>query len=360
MVLVVRFWFLRESLRSFRLAWPTVLSFIFITSIGFVSLAFCGHIENSPLILEAVGLALSLIKISGIAVAFGIVSTLDTLSTQAWGAENYRKVGVYLQRGAILLSLVICLILGIWFNAETILNLLHQPPEVVKYSVQYIQIFSSALPAVFMYVLLQKYLQSQNIVYPFILTGIFANIVNAVAHYLFLFVAKWGIRGAAAAVASAWYANFFSLLIIIYVRKLHVKTWGGWSRESLKDWGQFARYSLFGLVMIIVKWISFEIGFFITGYIGNVSQAIHTLLCSFVYITFTIPNAISTTASIRVGNELGAGMCLSGAFVHASVSSAMILYYVQYILTLCVIYATCMICATYTISCIMIPCLYCA
>ena len=301
-------WFFQETLKSLRLTWPIILSYTFLASIGFVSLAFCGHIENSPLILEAVGLALSLIKISGLAVAVGIVSTLDTLSTQAWGAENYKKVGIYLQRGVLLLSLVICLILGIWFNAETILNLLHQPPEVVKYSVQYIQIFSSALPAVFMYILLQTYLQSQNIVYPFIFTGFFANIVNAVAHYLFLFVAKWGIRGAAGAVALTWYTLLFSLLIIIYVRKLHVKTWGGWSRESLKDWGQFAQYGILGLIMVIVEWISFEIGFIIAGFIGNVPQAIHSLLCTSMYIIFTIPKALSVTASIRVGNELGAGM----------------------------------------------------
>ena len=295
--------------------------------IAFISLAFCGHIEDSPLILEAVGLALSVITISGLAVASGLVSALDTLSTQAWGAENYRKVGVYLQRGVLLLSLVICLILGIWFNAETILNLLHQPPEVVKYSVQYIQIFSAALPAMFMYILLQKYLQSQNIVYPFILTGIFANIVNVVAHYLFLFVAKWGIRGAAGAVALTWYTLLFSLLIIIYVRKLHVKTWGGWSRESLKDWGQFARYGILSLIMVIVEWISFEVGFFIAGFVGNVQQAIHSLLCSFVFVIFTISKSLALTASIRVGNELGAG---------TSMSVVLFMYIAGYTLCMCV------------------------
>ena len=307
MVLRIR-WFFRELLKSMRLAWPIVFGFMFTTSLGFVSLAFCGHIEDSPLILEAVGLALSVIKISGIAVAVGIVSTLDTLATQAWGAGNKKKVGIYLQRGVFILSLTMCVVLSLWLNAETILNLLHQPPEVVTLSVQYIQVYSSALPAAYMYLLLQKYLQSQNIVYPFIFTGLCANIVNALAHYLFLFVAKWGIRGAAGAVALTWYTLLFSLLIIIYVRKLHVKTWGGWSRECLKDWGQFAKFSIFGLIMVVVEWISFEVGFFVSGFIGNIQQAIHSLLCTFMYILFTVPKALAVTASIRVGNELGSGM----------------------------------------------------
>ena len=301
-------WFCQELSKSIRLAWPIVLSFTFMTTLSFVSLAFCGHIEDSPLIIEAVGLALSVVKISGISVAVGIVSTLDTLATQAWGAGNHKKVGIYLQRGIIILALSNCLVLSLWFNAETILNLLHQPPEVVKMAVQYIWIFSAALPAVCMYIILQTYLQSQNIVYPFIFTGLCANVVNALVHYLFLFVAKWGIRGAAGAVALTWYTLLFSLLIIVYVRKLHVKTWGGWSRECLKDWGQFARFSIFGLIMVIVEWISFEAGFFIAGFIGNIQQAIHSLLCTFMYVLFAVPKALSVTATIRVGNELGSGI----------------------------------------------------
>jgi MATE family multidrug resistance protein len=237
----------------------------------------------------------------------GLCAAIDTLASQAWGAKNYKKIGIYVQRSVLILGLAMLLICSFWFNIESILHLIHQPPCVIDYTVQYIQVAMLALPAIFLYTILQRYLQAQNIVYPFIITGLCANILNALAHYLFLFVAKWGVQGAAGAVVLSWYTLLISLLIIIYVRKLHVKTWGGWSRECLKDWGQFAKFSVLGLCMVIVEWISFEIGFFVSGFVGNIQQAIHSLLCSFIFVLFTISKALSMTAAIRVGNELGAG-----------------------------------------------------
>ena len=302
-------WFLKEFLRIMQLAWPTALGYVCQQVIFFVSLTFCGHVGSSSAILESVALAQSIVNSTGLSFVLGYGSGLDTLASQAWGAKNYKKVGVYLQRALIIHLLIAFFVLGIWSNAETILNLLHQPPEVVRYSVQYIHISAASLPAMFIYALLQKYLQAQNIVYPFILTGIFANIVNAVAHYLFLFVANWGVRGAAGAVGIAWYTLLFSLLFIIYVRKLHVKTWGGWSRESLKDWGQFARYGIPGLFMVIVDLGSFQIGYYITGFIGMIQQAIHAVLGAYVYVIFMIPVSLGVAVNVRVGNELGAGEC---------------------------------------------------
>jgi MATE family multidrug resistance protein len=300
-------WFLTEALKIFKLTWPTALGYLFQQLILFVSLTFCGHIGNSAIILDAVALAQSIVTITGVTFVYGFGSALDTLASQAWGAKNYKKVGVYLQRSILIHMLITAFILAIWFNVETILNLLQQPPEVVKLTLQYIQLLSAGLPAIILYVLLLKYFQAQNIVYPLIPPGIFANIANAVFHYLFLFVAKWGIRGAAGAVVIAEYTFLLSLLIIIYVRKLHVKTWGGWSRDSLNGWGQFALFGIPGLLMFIVEMGSFEIGYYITGSIGKIQQSIHAVVSAYVYIVFMMPISLGTAVTIRVGNELGAG-----------------------------------------------------
>ena len=301
-------WTVKEALVTIKLSWPIAVAFFLQQVIYTVSLAFSGHIqEDSTTILEAVGLAVSIIGVTGLCIGIGLCVAVDTLGSQAWGAQNYKKIGIYIQRGILLLGLMILMIYAFWFNAESLLHILHQPPCVIDYTVQYIQVYSCALPAVFLYTILQRYLQVQNIVYPFVITGVIANIVNAVAHYLFLFVANWGVRGAAGAVALTWYTYLFSLLIIIYVRKLHVKTWGGWSRESLKDWGQFARYGIPGFVMLFAEWGTFESGFVLTGIVGRTQQTIYVLITSWLYILFMFPLSISIATSIRIGNELGAG-----------------------------------------------------
>ena len=55
------------------------------------------------------------------------------------------------------------------------------------------------------------------------------HFVGIAAHYLLMFVADPGILGAATAFGLVQYSGLASLLAIIWARKLHMKTWGGWS-----------------------------------------------------------------------------------------------------------------------------------
>ena len=303
-------WFKTEALAILKLAWPTAVAYLLQQIVFIVSVAFCGHIdETSSVPLDAAAFSVSVINITGLSVVIGLSTSMDTLATQAWGAKNYHKVGVYLQRCILILALAMVPVYSLWFNIESVLNLLHQPPCVVEQATEYIHIYSASLPAVFLYFLLQKYLQAQNIVWPFIFTGIAANLVSALSHYLLIFVAGMGIRGAATSVVLANYTFAGVLLFIIYVRKLHVKTWGGWSKECLKDWFQVLRFGFPGYVMMGVEWWTFEIGMFVTGFLADseVQQGIYAILINYATIVFMVSFSASVALSIRVGNELGAG-----------------------------------------------------
>ena len=303
-------WFQTEAITIIKLAWPTAVAYVLQQVIFIVSVAFCGHIDaTSSVPLDAAAFAVSVINITGMSLGIGLATALDTLATQAWGAKNYHKVGVYLQRCILIFALAMVPVYGLWFNIKSVLNLLHQPPCVVEQATDYIQIYSASLPAVFLFILLQRYLQAQNIVWPFILTGLAANAVSALFHYLLIFVAGMGIRGAATSVVLSNYAFVGVLLVIIYFRKLHRKTWGGWSRESLKDWFQIVRYGFPGFVMIAVEWWTFEIGIFVTGYLvdSEIQQGIYAILINYATIVFMVTYALSVALAIRVGNELGAG-----------------------------------------------------
>ena len=294
----------------FMLSWPTAVSYVLQQALFFVSMTFCGHIDDASSVpLDAAAIAISVINITGLSLVIGLSTSMDTLATQAWGAKNYHKVGVYLQRCIVILALAMVPVYSLWFNIESVLNLLHQPPCVVEQATEYIHIYSASLPAMFLYFLLQKYLQAQNIVWPFIFTGIAANLVSALFHYLLIFVAGMGLRGAATSVVLANCTFVGVLLLIIYIHKLHHKTWGGWSKECLKDWYQILRYGLPGYVMMGVEWWTVEIGMFVTGFLSysEVQQGIYAILINYAIIVFMVSYSVSIALSIRVGNELGAG-----------------------------------------------------
>lgn len=299
-----------EAAKILKLLWPTAVSILLQQFLFVVSLTFCGHIsEDSSLELDAAGLSFSIINISGITTAVGLGAAIDTLAAQAWGAGNKKAVGILLQRGILILSVAMVPVYALWLNLDLILTYLHQPPSVVVLTVQYMETFSVSLPAYFLFFLLQKYLRVQNIVYPFILTGLLANVVNIIAHYLFIVVAEWGIRGAAAATALSVCTETLSLLAIIQVHGLHRATWGGWRRECLVNWLQFVKFGLPSLIMLGIEEWSFEIGLIVSGCVhdGEVQSGIYSILNSYNSVVWIVSLSLSIAVSIRIGNELGAG-----------------------------------------------------
>ena len=303
-----KIWFIQELWIILRLFGPIALGYAIVTIMGTISLVFCGHYpKDTALVLEGAGLAFSITNLTSNLVMFGLGSAMDTLASQAYGAGSYKKVGVYLQRGILIHALALLVVLALWLNVESVLNLLHQPPCVIEFTVTFIHGYAFALPAVLFYYLLQKCLQAQGIVYPFVLSQGIGILVSVAAHYLLMFVADLGILGAAIAFGLAQYSGLASLLAIIWVCKLHIKTWGGWSWECLNDWGQYIQYSIPGMFISIAEVGTYEVGIMVVGLIGSLQQSILVVLFNYYYLIFMVTYALRSTTAVRVGNELGAG-----------------------------------------------------
>ena len=303
-----KIWFIQEFWISLKLFGPIALGYAIVTVMSIISLVFCGHYpKDTALVLEGAGLAFSIINLTSSLVMFGLGTAMDTLASQAYGAGSYKKVGVYLQRGILIHALALLVVLALWLNIESILNLLHQPPCVIEFTITFVHGYAFALPAVLFYFLLQKYLQAQGVVYPFVLSQGIGILVSVVAHYLLMFVADLGILGAAIAFGLAQYSSLASLLAIIWVRKLHIKTWGGWSWECLNDWGQYIQYSIPGFFISIAEVGTYEVGIMVVGLTGSLQQSILVVLFNYYYLIFMVTYALRATTAVRVGNELGAG-----------------------------------------------------
>lgn len=82
--------------------------------------------------------------------------------------------------------------MALWLNTESLLLLVQQTPCVAKYSALYVEYFTLALPFVFLYIVLQHYLQSQSIVWQFVLIGFVSNILSIVLHVITIYGLKLG------------------------------------------------------------------------------------------------------------------------------------------------------------------------
>ncbi|KAM7067442.1 multidrug and toxin extrusion protein 1 isoform 1-T1 [Molossus nigricans] len=297
--------FREESRALLLLAGPAFLAQLMVFLISFISSVFCGHLGKME--LDAVTLAIAVINVTGISVGFGLSSACDTLMSQTYGSPNKKHVGVILQRGTLILMLCCFPCWALFLNTQQILLLFRQDPHVSRLTHTYVMIFIPALPATFLYTLQVKYLLSQGILLPQILTGVAANIVNALVNYLFLHQLHLGVMGSALANLISQFSLALFLFLYIFWKKLHQATWGGWSRECLQDWGSFFHLAVPSMLMLCIEWWAYEIGSFLSGILGMVELGAQSIVYELATVVFMVPAGFSVAASVRIGNALGAG-----------------------------------------------------
>ncbi|NP_001124662.1 multidrug and toxin extrusion protein 1 [Pongo abelii] len=296
----------REELRALLvLAGPAFLVQLMVFLISFISSVFCGHLGK--LELDAVTLAIAVINVTGVSVGFGLSSACDTLISQTYGSQNLKHVGVILQRSALILLLCCFPCWALFLNTQHILLLFRQDPDVSRLTQTYVTIFIPALPATFLYMLQVKYLLNQGIVLPQIVTGVAANLVNALANYLFLHQLHLGAIGSALANLISQYTLALLLFFYILGKKLHQATWGGWSLECLQDWASFLHLAVPSMLMLCMEWWAYEVGSFLSGILGMVELGAQSIVYELAIIVYMVPAGFSVAASVRVGNALGAG-----------------------------------------------------
>ncbi|XP_030007042.1 multidrug and toxin extrusion protein 1 [Sphaeramia orbicularis] len=297
--------FKQELLELCKLAFPVMASQFMGFALGFVSTVFCGHLGKVE--LAGVSLAIAVTNVTGISIGFGLASACDTLISQTFGSGNHMRVGVILQRAIFILLLACFPCWAILINTEPILLLVRQEPEVARLAQTYVQIFMPSLPAVFLYSLEARYLQNQGIIWPQVITGFVVNLLNALINYIVLFPLKLGVVGSAVANSFSEFAMAAILFAYMMWKGLHKATWGGWSKESLADWGSFIRLAIPSMVMLCVEWWTYEIGGFLAGLISEVELGAQSVVYQLANVAYMFPLGFSVAGSVRVGNALGAG-----------------------------------------------------
>ncbi|XP_044211107.1 multidrug and toxin extrusion protein 1-like isoform X3 [Thunnus albacares] len=247
------------------------------------------------------------INVTTAATGLGLGLACDTLVSQTFGGKNLLRVGVILQRGIIILLLFCLPCWGLLINSQAILLCLGQDPEVSRIAQLYITAYLPAVPAIFLHQLQVSYLQNQGIILPQMYTAAMANIANVVTNYVFLHWLGLGVSGSAAAnTLSQIYICAF-LFAYIWWKKLHVTTWGGWSVESLQEWGSFMKLAIPSTLMTCFGWWVYEFGGFFAGVLSEDELAAQHAVMMVSFITYMFPLGIQAAACARVGNALGAG-----------------------------------------------------
>uniref|UniRef100_A0A4W4DRA4 Multidrug and toxin extrusion protein n=1 Tax=Electrophorus electricus TaxID=8005 RepID=A0A4W4DRA4_ELEEL len=295
----------REELyHMLRMTGPLVVSRVLNYLLPFTITIFCGRLGNS--VLAGYGMA--------------VIVTVNNpfclsvpLCPQTFGSKNLLQVGVILQRGILILLLFCLPCWALLINTQSLLLCLGQEPEVARIAQLYVVIYLPAVPVSYFS------FSPFGVIVPQMYTAIAANIANVLTNYIMVFWLDLGVYGSA--VASCMGEIYSCTFLYGYIRwkRLHADTWGGWSLESLQDWGGYMKLAVPSMMMICFEWWIYEIGGFLAGLLGEVDLAAQHAVMMLANIIYMCPLGIQSATCVRVGNALGAGDT-AGAILTSKVS----------------------------------------
>eukprot|EP00906_Rhabdomonas_costata_P034900 RCo049074 len=290
-----------------RLAAPpaaTYLLFYAIQVITFMAVSRLGTLATA-----GIALGTMTVNLTGFAMVIGLLAGMDTLCAQAFGAENFARVGHITQRGVVVCVLWWSLISVVWVFAQPILVLLGQDPEVASLAARHARILITGLPALIGLEAVSRFLRIQNITQPFLWVTVASLPLHILWCWLLIFRLGLGFVGGPLALTLTFWAQLVLLLGYLAVRRPHrVETWPGWSREAFRGWREYFSFAIPGVMMQTMEWASFELMALIAGNLGTAELAAHSILVTLMPVGSYCYYGLGAAASVLVGQYLGQGL----------------------------------------------------
>ena len=159
-------------------------------------------------------------------------SAVETLCGQAYGAQRYEMLGVYLQRSTVVLTLMGLPLTVIYLLSKKILLLLGESTTVASAAAIFVY---GLIPQIFAYAInfpIQKFLQSQSIVRP----SAYISATTLGVHLLLSWVAVYkiglGLIGTSLVLSLSWWIIVVAQFIYILMSDKCKATWTGFSLQA--------------------------------------------------------------------------------------------------------------------------------
>ena len=271
-----------------------------------ISMLFLGYLGEME--LAGGSLSIGFANITGYSVISGLAMGMEPICGQAYGAKQWKILGLTLQRTVLLLLSTSIPISLTWLNMKRILLWCGQDQDISSTAQTFI-LFS--IPDLFFLSLLHPlriYLRTQSITLPPTYCSAISLLLHVPLNFLLVVHLKMGVAGVA--IAMVW-TNLNLVLFLssfIYFSGVYKDSWVSPSMDCLKGWSSLLALAVPTCVSVCLEWWWYELMIMLCGLLVNPKATIASMgiLIQTTALVYVFPSSLSLGVSTRVGNELGA------------------------------------------------------
>ncbi|KAK6122390.1 hypothetical protein DH2020_043900 [Rehmannia glutinosa] len=297
----------KEMKRLGYLAGPMVAVTLSQFLLQVIPLMMVGHL--SELSLSSTAIAMSLAGVTGFDLLVCMASALETLSGQAYGAQQYKKLGTQTYTAIFSLTILSIPLSFLWIYMSNFLIFFGQDPQISYLAGKFTMWL---VPALFGYAILQpliKYFQMQSLILPMLFGSFVTVCFHTIVCWILVFESGLGNLGAAVAMDVSVWLNVIILGLYMKYSSRCADTRGRISMEIFEGFGEFFRFAVPSAVMICLEWWSFELLFLLSGLLPNpqLETSVLSVCLNTIFTLYAIPYGLAAAGSTRISNNLGAG-----------------------------------------------------
>jgi len=291
-----------------QLAYPVIIGMVGHTLIGIVDNIMVGKLGSTE--LAAVSLGNSLIFIA-MSIGIGFSTAITPIVAEADAENNHDKIRSNFHNGLLLCTILGVALFGLVVLAKPIMEVLHQPAEVIVLAKPYLTWVAFSLVPLIMYQGYKQFADGLSMTKYSMYAIIMANIVHVIINYLLIYgiwiFPKMGIIGAALGTVIS------RILMVIFMHYILMK------QEKLKQyfnafsWKEIQKTTIKKIVnlgfpsamQMLFEVVLFTAAIWLCGSIGKASQAANQIALSLASMTFMFAIGLSVVSMIRVSNQKG-------------------------------------------------------
>lgn len=179
-----------------------------------------------------------------------MASALETLCGQAYGARQYRKVGIQTQTAILSLTFICIPLSFLWLYMEKFLIFTGQDPLISREAGKFT---TCLIPALFLYAAMQplvRYFQAQSLTFPMVVSSCVSLCLHIPLCWALVFKSRLGNLGAAVAIDVSYWLNVVFMGLFARYSQACEKTRFIVTAEMFHGVGEFLRFAIPSAVMI--------------------------------------------------------------------------------------------------------------
>ena len=298
----------KEFSYNLRLAYPVIIGMLGHTLIGIVDNIMVGKLGSTE--LAAVSLGNSLIFIA-MSLGIGFSTAITPIIAEADAENDIIKIRSAFHNGLFLCVILGFALFGLVVLAKPIMELLHQPKEVIALANPYLDWVAFSLVPLIIYQGYKQFADGLSMTKVSMYAIVMANILHVIINYCLIYgvwiFPKMGILGAGLGTVISRIAMVTFMHIILSRKELLKHYFHEFSFDEIKKEtiNKIVNLGFPSAMQMLFEVVLFTAGIWICGNIGKTSQAANQIALSLASMTFMVAMGLSVASMIRVSHQKG-------------------------------------------------------